>query len=198
MSNQYFENNDKLKSNIQTIKYYFKKNTLLFDTDNGVFSKSGIDYGSNVLLQTLPDLSGKNTLLDVGCGYGTMGLTIAKKYSDLKVDMVDVNLRAIELSKNNALKNDIHNVDIYESSCYQNVDKVYDVIISNPPIRAGKKIVFEILSGAYEHLVEGGELWIVIQKKQGAESSLKHLKTLFENVEVVNKDGGYWIIKSRK
>lgn len=198
MSNQYFENNDKLKSNIQTIKYYFKKNTLLFDTDNGVFSKSGIDYGSNVLLQTLPDLSEKNTLLDVGCGYGTMGLTIAKKYSDLKVDMVDVNLRAIELSKNNALKNDIHNVDIYESSCYQNVDKVYDVIISNPPIRAGKKIVFEILSGAYEHLVEGGELWIVIQKKQGAESSLKHLKTLFENVEVVNKDGGYWIIKSRK
>ena len=165
MSNQYFENNDKLKSNIQTIKYYFKKNTLLFDTDNGVFSKSGIDYGSNVLLQTLPDLSEKNTLLDVGCGYGTMGLTIAKKYSDLKVDMVDVNLRAIELSKNNALKNDIHNVDIYESSCYQNVDKVYDVIISNPPIRAGKKIVFEILSGAYEHLVEGGELWIVIQKK---------------------------------
>ena len=89
-------------------------------------------------------------------------------------------------------------MDIYESSCYQNVDKVYDVIISNPPIRAGKKIVFEILSGAYEHLVEGGELWIVIQKKQGAESSLKHLKTLFENVEVVNKDAGYWIIKSRK
>lgn len=198
MSNQYFENNDKLKSNIQTIKYYFKKDTLFFDTDNGVFSKGGIDFGSNVLLQTLPNFEGKKTLLDVGCGYGTMGLTMAKKYPNLDVDMVDVNLRAIELSKNNALKNNIHNVNIFESSCYENVDKVYDVIISNPPIRAGKKIVFEILSGAYEHLDKGGELYIVIQKKQGAESSLKYLKTIFESVEVINKDGGYWIIKSRK
>lgn len=198
MSNQYFENNENLKSNIQTIKYYFKKNTLLFDTDNGVFSKGGIDYGSNVLLQTLPNFEGNLNVLDVGCGYGTMGLTLAKKYPDLTIDMVDVNLRAIELSKSNALKNDIHNVNIYESSCYQNVDKTFDVIISNPPIRAGKKIVFEILSGAVEHLNDNGELWIVIQKKQGAESSLKYLKTLFDSVEVVNKDGGYWIMKSRK
>jgi 16S rRNA (guanine1207-N2)-methyltransferase len=198
MSNQYFENNDKLKSNIQTIKYYFKKNTLLFDTDNGVFSKSGIDYGSNVLLQTLPNLEDQNTLLDVGCGYGTIGLTLAKKYPNLNVEMVDVNLRAIELSKNNAIKNDILNVNIHESSCYENVENTYDLIISNPPIRAGKKIVFEILSGSFEHLNKGGELWIVIQKKQGAESALKHLKAIFENVEIVNKDGGYWIIKSRK
>lgn len=198
MSNQYFENNDNLKSNIQTIKYYFKKNTLIFDTDNGVFSKGGIDYGSNVLLQTLPDFDGDLSLLDVGCGYGTMGLTLAKKYPNFTIDMVDVNLRAIELSKSNALKNGIHNVNIYESSCYQNVDKVFDIIISNPPIRAGKKVVFEILSGAFEHLKAGGELWIVIQKKQGAESSLKHLKGIFDSVEIVNKDGGYWIIKSRK
>lgn len=198
MSNQYFENNENLKSNIHTIKYYFKKTTLIFDTDNGVFSKGGIDFGSNVLLQSLPIFEEKLTLLDVGCGYGTIGLTIAKKYPDIIVDMVDVNLRAIELAKSNALKNDINNVNIFESSCYENVDKMYDVIISNPPIRAGKKIVFEILSGAYEHLNMGGELYIVIQKKQGAESSLKHLKTIFENVEVINKDGGYWIIKSRK
>lgn len=198
MSNQYFENNENLKSNIHTIKYYFKKTTLVFDTDNGVFSKGGIDFGSNVLLQSLPIFEEKLTLLDVGCGYGTIGLTIAKKYPNIIVDMVDVNLRAIELAKSNALKNDINNVNIFESSCYENVDKMYDVIISNPPIRAGKKIVFEILSGAYEHLNMGGELYIVIQKKQGAESSLKHLKTIFENVEVINKDGGYWIIKSRK
>lgn len=198
MSNQYFENNENLKSNIHTIKYYFKKTTLLFDTDNGVFSKGGIDFGSNVLLQNLLDLSDKKMLLDVGCGYGTMGLTVAKKYPNLMVDMVDVNLRAIDLSKRNALKNDIENVNIFESSCYENIDKTYDVIISNPPIRAGKKIVFEILSGAYEHLEENGELWIVIQKKQGAESALRHLKEIFKNVEIVVKESGYWIIKSRK
>lgn len=198
MSNQYFENNENLKSNVRTIKYYFKKNTLYFDTDNGVFSKGGIDYGSNVLLQTLPEFDGDLSLLDVGCGYGTMGLTLAKKYPNLNVDMVDVNLRAIELSQSNAIKNNIYNVSIFESSCYENVDKTYDVIISNPPIRAGKKVVFEILSGAYEHLKMGGELFIVIQKKQGAESAFKHLKTIFESVEVINKDGGYWIIKTRK
>ncbi|MBQ8292446.1 MAG: class I SAM-dependent methyltransferase [Bacilli bacterium] len=198
MSNQYFENNENLKSNIQTIRYYFKKTTLLFDTDHGVFSKGGIDFGSNALLQTLPSLEDKTTLLDVGCGYGTMGLTLAKKYSNLTVDMVDVNLRAIDLCKSNALKNDVNNVNVFESNCYENVDKTYDIIISNPPIRAGKKVVFAILEGAYEHLVDDGELWIVIQKKQGAESSLKHLRELYENVEIVNKDGGYWIIKSRK
>ena len=102
MSNQYFENNENLKSNIQTIKYYFKKNTLLFDTDNGVFSKGGIDFGSNVLLQTLPDLEAKNTLLDVGCGYGVIGITCAKKKEVNKVTMLDVNNRALELARKNA------------------------------------------------------------------------------------------------
>lgn len=198
MSNQYFENNENLKSDIHTIKYYFKKTMLFFDTDNGVFSKGGIDFGSNVLLQNLPDLSNKKKLLDVGCGYGAMGLTIAKKYHNLMIDMVDVNLRAIDLCRKNALKNGIENVDIFESSCYVNIDKTYDTIISNPPIRAGKKIVFEILSGAYDHLEEKGELWIVIQKKQGAESALKCLKNIFEKVEIVVKEGGYWVIKSRK
>ncbi len=198
MSNQYFENNEKLKSDIRTIKYYFKKNTLLFDTDNGVFSKGGIDFGSHTLLETLPELDDKKTLLDVGCGYGAMSLSLAKKYPSLRVDMIDVNLRAIELAKSNALKNNITNVAVFESNCYDKVREKYDVIISNPPIRAGKKVVFEILSGSYEHLNEGGELWVVIQKKQGAESSLKHLKTIYQNVEVVNKSGGYWIILSRK
>lgn len=198
MSNQYFENNENLKSNIQTIKYYFKKNTLLFDTDNGVFSKGGIDFGSNVLLQTLPVLDNKNTLLDVGCGYGTMGITIAKKYPNLLVDMVDVNLRAIDLCKNNAVKNSVTNVNVFESNCYENVEKCYDIIISNPPIRAGKKIVFEILAEAVKYLNNDGELWIVIQKKQGAESAVKHLKNHYQEVEIVTKESGYWIIKSRK
>lgn len=198
MSNQYFENNEKLKSNIQSIKYYFKKNTLIFDTDNGVFSKGGIDFGSNTLLQNLPNLEDKLTLLDVGCGYGTMGITLAKKYPNLFVDMVDVNLRALDLCENNAIKNEVQNVNIYESSCYENVEKTYDIIISNPPIRAGKKVVFEILSGAYKHLKNDGELWVVIQKKQGAESAIKYLKEFYNSVEIVAKDGGYWIIVSRK
>ena len=198
MSNQYFENNNELISNIQTIKYYFQKNTLYFDTDNGVFSKGGIDFGSNVLLQNIASLSTKKTLLDVGCGYGTIGITLAKKYPNLDIEMVDVNLRAIELCKNNIIKNEVKNAVVYESSCYENVTKKYDVIVSNPPIRAGKKIVFEIIGNAINYLNDNGELWIVIQKKQGAESAIKHLKGIYNSVEVVTKDGGYWIITARK
>ena len=198
MSNQYFENNTELTSNIQTIKYYFQKNTLYFDTDNGVFSKGGIDFGSNVLLQNIASLSGKKTLLDVGCGYGTIGITLAKKYPNLEVEMVDVNLRAIELCGNNIIKNEVKNAIVYESSCYENVTKKYDVIVSNPPIRAGKKIVFEIIGNAINYLNENGELWIVIQKKQGAESAIKHLKGIYSSVEIITKDGGYWIITARK
>lgn len=198
MSNQYFENNEKLISNIQTIKYYFQKNTMYFDTDNGVFSKGGIDYGSNVLLQNITSLNEKKTLLDVGCGYGTMGITLAKKYPNLSVEMIDVNLRALELCNGNITKNEVKNAFAFESNCYENVTKKYDVIISNPPIRAGKKIVFEIIGKAIEYLNDNGELWIVIQKKQGAESALKHLKGIYKEVEIVTKDGGYWIITARK
>ena len=197
MANQYFENNEKLSSEIREISYYFKGVKISFFADNGVFSKGGVDFGSNLLLKTI-SLDGVKNILDVGCGYGTIGVTLAKINSDVNVTMVDVNLRAIDLCKRAIEKNGLTNAIVFESNVYENVAEKYDVIVSNPPIRAGKSVVHSIILGAYDHLVEGGSMWCVIQKKQGAESAKKALKELYKSVEVVEKDKGYEIIKATK
>ena len=197
MSGQYFENNENLTSNINELTYYFRKTKMRFLSDNGVFSKGGIDFGSSLLLRTI-DVKDAKTLLDVGCGYGTIGLTIAKTNPECFVEMVDVNLRAIDLAKQNMTLNEIKNAEIFASNIYENVTKKYDVVVSNPPIRAGKKVVHEISLGSFDKLNDGGKYYAVIQKKQGAESLYKALQTVFPIVGVIEKDKGYWIIKAEK
>lgn len=197
MANQYFENNSNLTSEIKEIAYFFKGIKISFFADNGVFSKSGIDFGSNLLLKTL-NVKNAKTILDVGCGYGTIGVTIAKTNPDLFVTMVDVNRRAIGLSKLAIEKNGVTNARVLESNVYENIDELYDVVVSNPPIRAGKSVVHNIILGAYEHLNPGGSLWCVIQKKQGAASAVKALEGVYKTVEIVEKDKGYEIIKATK
>ncbi len=197
MSNQYFENNPNLTSNQIEISYYIRGNVMTFLSDNGVFSKNQVDFGSSLLIKTLPKIETKK-VLDVGCGYGPVGLTIAKLNPQCMVQMVDVNERAMSLAKKNMVLNKIENAEIFASNIYENICEKYDLIVTNPPIRAGKKVVWDITLGAVEHLNQDGEMWCVIQKKQGAESLMKGLKTVFEEVEIVEKDKGYWIIKSKK
>lgn len=198
MSNQYFENNDKLKSDERELQYYFRNEVLKFTSDSGVFSKGGIDFGSSLLLKTLIIKEGTNRILDVGCGYGPMGITIAKTNKNAHVDMVDVNLRAISLAIRNAAKNGVSNVTIFESNAYENINNMYDLIVTNPPIRAGKAVVHNIILGGFDHLKEGGSLWCVIQKKQGAESALKVLREKYTNVVIHSKDKLYYIIEAIK
>ncbi len=197
MSNQYFENNPNLKSNQVEMTYYIKGKTMHFLTDNGVFSKKRVDFGSSLLIKTLPEM-GEKKILDVGCGYGPIGLTIAKMNPKSKVHMIDINERAIELAFKNKVLNAVENVEIFVSNIYENVHQNYDIIVTNPPIRAGKKVVWDITLGAIEYLDFQGEMWCVIQKKQGAESLLKGLKMTYTHVEVVEKENGYWIIKTSR
>lgn len=197
MSNQYFENNPNLKSNQVEMTYYIKGKTMHFLTDNGVFSKKRVDFGSSLLIKTLPEM-GEKKILDVGCGYGPIGLTIAKMNPKSKVHMIDINERAIELAFKNKVLNAVENVEIFASNIYENVHQNYDIIVTNPPIRAGKKVVWDITLGAIEYLDFQGEMWCVIQKKQGAESLLKGLKMTYTHVEVVEKENGYWIIKTSR
>ena len=140
----YYTDNKDLKSQLRTITYQYHDQPLYFISDLGVFSKDSIDYGSRVLLDTFEPLADMK-ILDVGCGYGTLALSLASVGKDLSVDLVDVNTRALDLAKQNAEKLGLENVYVYESNCYENVLDTYDLIISNPPIRAGKKVVHEIL-----------------------------------------------------
>jgi len=199
MSEHYYSRTQKVESNPKFWDFTLRKHVFRFKTDNGVFSKREVDFGSRLLIESfiMPKVEGH--VLDVGCGYGPIGLSIAKEFSNRIVHMVDVNERAIELAKENASLNKITNVDIYESDRLLNVrGDTFAAILTNPPIRAGKQTVHDILEQSFEHLVPNGELWIVIQKKQGAPSALEKLKTLFSDVETVDKAKGYFIIKAKK
>jgi len=169
-----------------------------FMTDAGVFSKSGVDYGSRVLIDAL-DIVETAKVLDVGCGYGPIGLTAAKLAKSGHVTMIDINERAIELSKLNASLNGITNVTVLQSDLFDAVkDQRFDVIITNPPIRAGKATVHRIFEEGCQLLNEGGSMWVVIQKKQGAPSAEAKLQALFDEVIEVTKDKGYRIYRAVK
>lgn len=195
----YFKNDSNLGSKTNVVLYDFKGERLKFITDLGVFSKERIDFGTNVLLNSIheEDIENKK-VLDVGCGYGIIGLSIAKRYKNSFVEMVDVNLRAIELAKQNKESNKIDNARIYESNAYERVSDLFDCILTNPPIRAGKDVVHTIVLESVKHLNEGGNIYLVIQKKQGAPSLIKEMENVFLSVEVVNKKNGYYILKGIK
>ncbi|MDR0299246.1 MAG: class I SAM-dependent methyltransferase [Streptococcaceae bacterium] len=193
-SNMYYEDNRDLAHDFKTLKFELLGMTMQFKTDAGVFSKSSIDYGSRTLLEAFRPVG--ESLLDVGCGYGTLGLTLTKKYG-LVSTLSDVNPRALELAKENAALNH-SDVNILISSVYEEIAGSFDNIVTNPPIRAGKEIVHSILEGAYDHLNSGGQILAVLQKKQGAPSAQKKMAEVFRNCEIVRKDKGYYILKSIK
>lgn len=198
MANQYFENEPDLEHELKKFDFTLRKHNLNFISDAGVFSRQTIDFGSRVLIDAI-DFSNvpAGDILDVGCGYGPIGLALAKEQTTRKVTMVDVNLRALDLAKQNAQNNKIKNVDIFESDVYKNVTGKYALVVSNPPVRAGKEVVNAILAESKEYLAENGELWIVLQKKQGAPSAKKLMDQTFGNVEIVTRDKGYYILKSK-
>jgi len=194
----YYINDPSLKSDIKIITYTYKNNLLSLTTDAGVFSKDRVDFGTNVLINALNEDFSDKRVLDIGCGYGIVGIAIAKAYPTSIVEMADVNDKAIELAKINAIDNKVDNVKVYCSNLFEGVDSSFDVIISNPPVRAGKTIVHGIITEGYKHLNLGGSIWIVIQKKQGAESLMRKMEEIFSNLNVVQKDKGYYILKSVK
>lgn len=197
----YFATAPTAKHDERIVDYRVGGIDLKFTTDAGVFSKLRIDYGSGVLIRAMKQQNFPNMgILDVGTGYGPIGLFAAKFWPEQEVEMVDVNERALNLAKRNAALNHIMNVNIHSSDVYELIDsaKKYGLILTNPPIRAGKKVVDEILVGAKDHLVAGGILLVVIQKKQGAPSARKLMEKIYGNCEILARDKGYYILKSVK
>ncbi|MFA5602545.1 MAG: methyltransferase [Bacilli bacterium] len=191
--NHYFNNNPDSKSNKKEFNIIIGDIKYTFNTDNSVFSKNYLDYGTKLLLKSLPIKKIKGQILDLGCGYGPIGIYIAKN-TKVKVHMVDINERALFLAKENSIKNDVF-TKVYFSNIYDNINDRFDFIITNPPIRAGKEVVYKMLFEAKNYLKNNGELWLVVRKKQGAETIIRDLKTEYR-VEIINKDKGYCIIKA--
>ncbi len=194
MNDQYYTADPTSESNPVPCAFPYRGYGLTFTTDAGVFSKGELDAGSRLLLDALPALKGD--VLDIGCGWGAIGVAIAKANKAAKVTMVDVNHRALDLCRDNCARNGV-SAEVLESDGMTAVmGTKFDAIVTNPPIRAGKQIIYRMFADAAVSLNEGGALYLVIRKQQGAESCVKYLKTLFETVEKINKSAGFWVLKA--
>ena len=189
--------NDNLDSNIQKLNVKIFDINFTFYTDNGVFSKDRLDFGTRTFLENLPiDEMKDSTILDVGCGYGPIGIILSKLTSS-KITMIDVNRRALHLTERNVKENKVNDIRVMESDCYSQLEnEKFDYILTNPPIHAGKEKVYEIVMNARYHLEENGTLFIVIRKDQGAKSMMKDLAKYYA-VEVIAKNKGFFIISCK-
>ena len=193
MSKMYYAENPDAAHDIHELRVELLGQKMTFLTDAGVFSKKMVDFGSQLLLKCLEVNQGE-TVLDLGCGYGPLGLSLAKAYG-VQATMVDINNRALDLARQNAERNKVE-ATIFQSNIYEQVEGTFDHVISNPPIRAGKQVVHKIIEKSKDVLETGGDLTIVIQKKQGAPSAKSKMEDVFGNCEIVKKDKGYYILRS--
>ncbi|WEV44143.1 class I SAM-dependent methyltransferase [Lactobacillus sp. ESL0684] len=195
----YFAANPTAAHDEHLVDYSANGINLKFKTDAGVFSKMRVDYGSGVLIKALNDVQlPAGDILDLGAGYGPLGLFAAKIWPQHTVHLVDVNERGLDLARQNAKLNQITNVEIYASDIYEQIDstKKFGLIITNPPIRAGKNVVTQMLAQAQDHLINGGILLEVIQKKQGEPSSRKLLQETYSNCTILTRDKGYYVLQA--
>ncbi len=195
MVHYFSEDNDNLKSNPQVIAFSVNNTPLKFNTDNGVFSKSNFDRGTEILLKYLVVKESFKKALDLGCGYGVIGIYLNKAHN-IRVDMVDINKRAVELSKSNVLLNET-SAKVFSSDGFENISEKYDLIVTNPPIRAGKEVIYRFFEDAINFLNKDGEFYLVINKKHGADSAIKRLESIYKHVVIVNKKKGFNVIKCK-
>lgn len=197
MSEHYFSQKPLSKSSPKKWSFQLRNTTYTFESDYGVFSKNEVDFGSRLLIEQFNQPSVSGDFLDLGCGYGPIGITLADCYKDRNIVMADINERAVSLAQKNAKHNGITNVEFFQSDKLRSLsNRMFAAILTNPPIRAGKETVHQMFEESKEALVQNGELWVVIQKKQGAPSAMEKLKDLFGSVEVVARNKGYFILQA--
>ncbi len=192
---QYFASRPESQSDAKPFLLHWQGNDYSFYTDHGVFSKGELDRGTKILLQALPqEFSGR--MLDLGCGWGAIGLLMKACNPDAHITLCDVNERAVSLSRRNA-KNNRLEAEVILSDGMENVAGLFDLIAFNPPIRAGKDTVYRLFREAAKQLASDGSVYIVIRKQQGSQSAYKYLLTLFQSVQTVSKEAGYKVFECK-
>ena len=195
MNDHYYTRTPQSASRPAECSFTYRGVDLVFETDAGVFSRGEVDTGTRLLLEALPeDMHGE--ILDLGCGWGVIGISIARKWPETQVTMADVNTRALELSRKNAKRNRAEVICAESDGMEALADRNFDAVVTNPPIRAGKQVIYKMFADASQRLKPGGALYLVIRKQQGAESCIRYLETIYANVEKLDRSGGFWVLKA--
>lgn len=194
---------DKSHSESDYFKYRetFNDKTYTFNSCDSVFSKNNADFGSLTLIKAvLKNFEDDNfNILDMCCGIGVIGLILADNFKTSTIDMCDINKTAVELTLKNTQENNINNVNnVFVSNLFENVKNSYDIVVSNPPIKTGKKILFQFAEDSIKHINDGGYLVLVIKKNLGEDSLRKKLIEIYGNCEIIKRDKGYYILMSKK
>jgi 16S rRNA (guanine1207-N2)-methyltransferase len=195
MNDHYYTRDPQSASRPAECEFTYRGIRLTFRTDAGVFSRGEVDTGTQVLLEALPEeMHGE--ILDLGCGWGVIGISIARKWPETRVTMADVNTRALELSRENAKRNRAEVICAESDGMEAFRGKAFDAVVTNPPIRAGKQVIYRMFADAAEALKPDGALYLVIRKQQGAESCIRYLQTIYASVEKLDRSGGFWVLKA--
>ncbi len=194
MSEQYYAQDPACASRPVPCAFDYRGQALRFMTDAGVFSKGELDAGTRLLLDALPPLTGD--VLDLGCGWGAIGVSVKRANASCSVVMADVNRRALQLSRENAAANGASVTCVESDGMATLMDRRFDAVVTNPPIRAGKQVIYKMFADAARTLKPGGALYLVIRKQQGAESCMKYLRTLYHEVDKIAKAGGCWVLRA--
>ena len=194
MPDHYYTENPNSAHDERRIALRALGNDLTFVTDAGVFSRDGLDRGTEVLLEALPPLEGR--VLDLGCGWGAVGVALGKRYPALDIVMTDINSRAVELARRNLAENGV-TAALLQGDGFDAVEGRFDAIVTNPPIRAGKAVIYGLFARAREYLEPDGALYVVIRKQQGAPSALKYLKEIYSRAETVDRASGFHVLRAQ-
>lgn len=195
MGEHYFTGAPTSRHDIRRISARVDGLELAFDTDAGVFSRDGLDAGTELMIRALPQLSGR--VLDMGCGWGALGLFLKARNPEIALTMADINARAVELARSNAALNSLKCEALISDGFEALKGRMFESIAMNPPIRAGKKVIYELFNAARAHISPGGALYIVIRTRQGADSALRQLTDAYESARVIERGGGFKVIEAR-
>lgn len=191
--NHYYLDDQKQLLNRKEISFRFLNVDYYFETADNVFSKDHVDMGTHLLIETALDSGIKAPVLDYGCGYGAVGIVLSKNnYASIGLDVVD---RALQLANLNAEKNKV-DFKAYKVDDLNEYRESFKTILLNPPIRAGKEVIYQMFAHAAMMLQNDGVLYVVMRKQHGANSAAQHLKTLFKSVDIIKKHKGFYIIKN--
>ena len=199
MSEHYYTEVPLSKINVFTITPLIRTRRFQLKTCSGVFSHKKLDKGTSLLLKQMQIPETASHVLDMGTGYGVIGIVVATEYPRVHVTMVDINRRAVWIARENVKINNLSNVKVYWGDFYEPTkNQKFDVILTNPPLSQGQEKIFKFISDTPKFLMEGGYFYLVVRTKQGAKKIAEMMKTFIGNVELLKIQSGYRLFRSQK